>query len=1005
MRLHRLQIEAFGPFAERVDIDFDELTENGLFLLHGPTGAGKTSVLDAICYALYAAVPGARQEAKRLRSDHADDVVAPEVVLEFTARGRRFEVTRSPEWQRPVKRGTGTTREAAKSMLREKVGGEWLEGTRDHKETALEITALLGMKVEQFTRVVLLPQGDFANFLKADSRQRAELLQQLFATDRFAQIEKVLADRHAAADKQVAGLNDAIDELVARTRQAADGVIASDADAGDAGDIPTPPERATGPDAAKAYIDAVRRAVDEELSAARQGADEATTGLSAARDTRDSLAARAARHSRLDELRRDREDFDAGEPSREADRAALAEHRRAAAARSRLEASDAADSALSRSSAALADAEAAAGRSADDELPAVIDSARATLVRLQDLRRGQDDEDARRTTIVNTTQSLEKARTALTSDRESRKELTDSIAELTASREGLRDLAAQKTAHAGEAERARAALSAAKQADDLRVQVAAADEALRAATDTAQHLRTDYLDVREQRLAGMAGELAARLDDGEPCPVCGSTEHPAPAVRADDAVDASVEKQAEAASAQADAARHGAADDAGALRTRLSEAAARSGNMDTETARRKQAEAVARADESAAAVMRVDSLSTEIADRETALARLDAGIEQAGRDIAAGERELHDLERLSEQFDEKRRSIVGDEPVVDALDRVNARKTELELLQAAAGQVRRDTDLAAAAREAAREAAEQAGFTGPDAVRGALLDGPDEELMLSRQTEALSRGAELRTRATEPDLAAAERERADGIGAPSEDERENAGEALDSAESAQRRAVERRAVAEKAARAVDGLAAEFDDATRNADDVLAHFELTYRLSELARGRTGNDFRMNLSTYVLAARLEAVADAASSRLVVMSEGRYSIRHTDARAGHGRLSGLGLEVLDAHTGTSRDPRTLSGGESFQASLALALGLADVVQAESGGVDLETLFIDEGFGSLDEQSLELVLDTLDGLRSGGRAVGVISHVREMKDRIMSSIEIDKTPHGSRVGAVRVS
>lgn len=1015
MRLHRLQIEAFGPFAERVDIDFDELTENGLFLLHGPTGAGKTSVLDAICYALYASVPGARQEAKRLRSDHADAHVAPEVVLEFTARGRRFEVTRSPEWQRPVKRGTGTTREAARSMLREKVDGEWLEGTRDHKETALEITALLGMKVEQFTRVVLLPQGDFANFLKAESRQRAELLQQLFATDRFASIESQLADRHAAAEKAVAGMNNAIDELVARTRQSADGVAeawATDPAAADSttdsatdGTPASPPERGEGAETARAYIDSTRRMLEAELSTAQDSADTASDCLTEARARRDTLAARAGRHARLTELRRDQEAFDDCQKGREDDRAALAEHRRAAVVRSRLEAADAAAAALARSTDALADAVTASGRTADSELPTEIDDLRATLVRLDDLRRDEQGDSARRTAIKDLTARIDGDSAQLEADESTSDSLTEKLVELQATRDGLRDLAAQMTAHAAEAERAESALSAARQADSLRSEVEHSEDALRGATDTAQRLRDGYLEVREQRLAGMAGELAAQLQDGESCPVCGSPDHPSPAVRTPGAVDASVEKAAEAESAKADAARQLAQDDVSGLRTRLSDAVARSGDSDTAAALQLRDDAATRARTSADARSRVDELSDEIGAAEAEVDRLGAGIRQCGQAIASAERDLHDLEALTEQFEEKRRAIVGDETVNDAVDNATRRKTALERLQATAADVRRATESADSARHTADEAAVRAGFAGQDAVRTALLDDSTEEEMRDRQTEALSRAAELRTRAGEPELAIAERERLEGTGTPTDDERTSAADAFAVAESAHRGAVERRAVAKKALHAVTAIAAEFDEATRDADSLQHHFRLTYRLSELARGRTGNDLRMSLSTYVLAARLEAVADAASSRLLAMSEGRYSIRHTDARAGHGRLSGLGLEVLDSHTGTSRDPRTLSGGESFQASLALALGLADVVQAESGGVDLETLFIDEGFGSLDEQSLELVLDTLDGLRSGGRAVGVISHVREMKDRIMSSIEIEKTPHGSRVGTVRVS
>jgi exonuclease SbcC len=174
------------------------------------------------------------------------------------------------------------------------------------------------------------------------------------------------------------------------------------------------------------------------------------------------------------------------------------------------------------------------------------------------------------------------------------------------------------------------------------------------------------------------------------------------------------------------------------------------------------------------------------------------------------------------------------------------------------------------------------------------------------------------------------------------------------------------------------------------------------LARTARGQGENARRMSLHSYVLAARLEQVAVAASERLLAMSDGRFSLEHTDALAARGAASGLGLDVVDGWTGQRRDPSTLSGGETFMASLALALGLADVVQHEAGGIDIETLFVDEGFGSLDEQALEQVMDAIEGLRAGGRVVGLVSHVSELKQRIPAQIRVSKGRDGSRIASV---
>ncbi|RNF87461.1 AAA family ATPase, partial [Streptomyces botrytidirepellens] len=224
MRLHRLTVTAFGPFGATQHVDFDELSAAGLFLLHGPTGAGKTSVLDAVCYGLYGQVPGARQgSGLSLRSDHADPLTPTEVVLELTVGGRRLEITRRPEQPRPKKRGTGVTKEKAQSLLRayDADSRTWKALSRSHQEIGAEIEQLLGMSRDQFCQVVLLPQGDFARFLRADEPARAKLLGRLFDTSRFAAVEERLAEQRRAAEKRVIGGDERLLALAHRMAQAA----------------------------------------------------------------------------------------------------------------------------------------------------------------------------------------------------------------------------------------------------------------------------------------------------------------------------------------------------------------------------------------------------------------------------------------------------------------------------------------------------------------------------------------------------------------------------------------------------------------------------------------------------------------------------------------------------------------------------------------------------------------------------------------------------------------
>lgn len=243
MRLHRLRITAFGPFGASQEVDFDNLSSAGLFLLHGPTGAGKTSVLDAVCYALYGSVPGVRQgsgQGTSLRSDHAAPATRTEVTLDLTVAGRRLELTRQPPWERPKKRGTGTTMDKAQSWLREydATAGTWKDLSRSHQEIGEEISQLLGMSKEQFCQVVLLPQGDFARFLRADAEARGKLLGRLFDTRRFAAAEQRLAEQRRAAESEVRAADAELLADAHRMQQAAGSIVelpATDAAPGDPG--------------------------------------------------------------------------------------------------------------------------------------------------------------------------------------------------------------------------------------------------------------------------------------------------------------------------------------------------------------------------------------------------------------------------------------------------------------------------------------------------------------------------------------------------------------------------------------------------------------------------------------------------------------------------------------------------------------------------------------------------------------------------------------------------
>ncbi|WP_234365204.1 AAA family ATPase, partial [Streptomyces sp. RTd22] len=309
MRLHRLTVTAFGPFGATQHVDFDELSAAGLFLLHGPTGAGKTSVLDAVCYGLYGQVPGARQgSGLSLRSDHADPLTPTEVVLELTVGERRLEITRRPEQPRPKKRGTGVTKEKAQSLLRvyDSDSRTWKALSRSHQEIGAEIEQLLGMSRDQFCQVVLLPQGDFARFLRADEPARAKLLGKLFDTSRFAAVEERLAELRRAAEKRVIGGDERLLALAHRMAQAAGRSAELDAH-------PLPEAAAGEPGLADGVLEwaALARAGARErrdiAASALRGAEAAHE---AARRAADAESERAALQRRHAEARRRADDLE-----------------------------------------------------------------------------------------------------------------------------------------------------------------------------------------------------------------------------------------------------------------------------------------------------------------------------------------------------------------------------------------------------------------------------------------------------------------------------------------------------------------------------------------------------------------------------------------------------------------------------------------------------------------------------------------------------------------------
>ena len=1061
MRLHRLTMTAVGPYAGTETIDFDRFAASGLFLLTGPTGSGKTTIIDAIVFALYGDVADADDSSKdRIRSRLAGPETQTVVELVFSTSAGAYRVRRTPAYRRPKRRGTGTTPERASLKVWRLTGPDGRsadDAVLRPDEAGPELARAVGLSRSQFTQTVVLPQGKFARFLRASSDERHLLLRDVFGTRVYDDLQKELADRargaKRAAESARADVRSAAEALIALLCDAdgtadtgADGADADGADGADgASDSADRLRRAATAaevdavaveavlDEARAGLDARLARTEADLAEARERRSRATAALEEAKD----LAARLARREDLMEARRRledgaaraREDVDRLDAAQRAARVAGVEalaRRSALGARAALEdlagagagdgeGEDAGDGARAEMAGALDrldldHLEAAAPQAEAAVAPPPVPPLSSTAALLEDLRsraKTARERAAALAPLEELEQDLDARRAELDERRAQEEELQEDIAcdegalaalpqdedrlrtALAAARQARSRLPALELAHERAADRLEAHERLAGVAERLETATGAVEQARTgalAARDRAHRLRRQWISATA---AGLVGELV----EGEPCPVCGSPDHPAPAGAGAEAVPRADVEQAEDEARRAEALLQEAVLDAERLRTERDAAADRAG-------RGTRAEA-AREVESVAAAL--EAARDEAAAEE----RLDAELAELGRRSA----------ELSERLAGRREALAGLRASSQTLDeRLRADAARIEEARGDAGTVaelraghsaradadERLADLTAGARDAVLSAIEAAGaladalraegFADAGALARADLDPGAREDLARRVQETAVEAERVRRGLAEGAVAALTGEESADVEAAEAD-----GEA---AEAVWREAVEarsslraRRDAVEASCRALSRAVTALGAAT---GDAVALVEV----SALASGSGSNRRAIPLASWVLLERFAEVLVFANQRLEHMSGGRYALVRVEDEKQAARRRGLGLGVVDRLSGeATRDPRTLSGGETFYVSLALALALADVVATESGGITMETLFVDEGFGSLDPEALQDVLAELSRLRAGGRTVGIVSHVEELRRQIPDQIRVVRDDRGSHL------
>lgn len=874
MKPLKLSMSAFGPYAEKETLDFTVLGASTLFLICGPTGAGKSTVLDAMCYALYGKTSGGVRSGGNLRSDYAGPDVMTEVTFDFSLGDKIYRVYRCPEQMRQKKRAKDTSAVAlqkAEAALYELDAEGNEKKLLASKNVEKEIDGLLGVEVDQFRQIILLPQGDFRKLLLADSQDRQKIMQKLFRTDVYWRLEMKLAGRVKALEKEYDALRLRISERLSSCGAAGVEALAekrgeAEKKSAEAAALYEKAE-AGAADFLKEY-DAAKTLAEAWTRLSRADADEKK--LAAEKEKMDALALRIEKISmaaRLEpEVRQLEKTYASG----------VERARQLADAERNYEA-------LAKRLGAEAERKAALDREAPARKAEGVELARLRQMQPAAARYGEAAAEA--------------------------------------------DAFGKKAA---EAERAR--VSAENQHG---VRSRDAEEKKRVAGVLAAAF-----------LHGQAAYLAESLEEGQPCPVCGATHHPAKAHTAE-----AVPRKEDVENARAAA--------------ETAEKAEVAALQKFQKAQRAEADAKTAC---AAAAERLAQLADRVPEEYRNPEALGEAIRRLEKSAADYEKRLGEAQAAAQELAGKTKAA-------------ETEKTLLEKdVEALRDQYRKDQ---AVLEERSREE----GFDGQRELKEYFREIPEEPAL--RQTVSAYKAA-VKSAA---DRKADETKTIAGRPRP------------DMAEWDEKRRAADRAVKDAltAKNSWEHAAAQYKDAMdaieaikKEQEKTGAAYTLAGRLYDLYRGKENG---INLERFVLGALLDDVTEAANLRLHTMSGGRYRLaRRTGERLDRRKGGGLDLEVFDSYTGKNRPAATLSGGETFLASLSLALGLADVVQEYAGGIRLDAMFIDEGFGTLDSESLDLALKTLMKLQSAGRLVGIISHVDELEERIPAKLRVTKTERGSR-------
>ncbi len=914
MRPINLKISAFGPYAGRIDIPMDELGSWGLYLITGDTGAGKTTIFDAICFALYGEASGPNRDPSMFRSKYADPETPTEVELTFLHGGKEYYVKRNPEYMRPLKGNReGWTKQAADAELHTPDGRVYSKV----KEVSAKIEELLGINRDQFSQIAMLAQGDFLKLLLADTKQRQEIFRELFRTQLYQTLQYRLEDKRKEIYGQVEDGKKSVKQYILGIQVDKDDVLSIDAEKARSGAMTTEDviellDKLTDQDAAlKDKLDQELKQINDELEAVNKK-------IGAAQEVEKAGKAKADAEEKLK-----KEEPELEKRTKEAEEA-----RTALKDKTRIEKE---------------------ATTIENELPD-YDAVDALQKESEKLKKDNREKAA-----------------DLAYKEKDRKGKADKLAKLKEELASFKDTSAvieQIKAKLGKIEEEAEALNDLSESlqdyfEDKKSYLRAQED-YRKKDEVFQSANALYESKEQAFRDGQAGILAEKLREGEKCPVCGSTTHPHPAKLSDEVPS---EKELDEAKKQSDKARKQrdqAAEHASGLKKALET---------REKELKKKSLKVIKLEDLDEAWEKLDEITDSCVEKRKAEEeKLKAEQEKVVRKEQLDET----IPKLESEVETLRSAIAAQTASLSA-EEAKTKEKEEQLTKLKKGlRFESKAEAETARKKLVKQAAD-------------LQENCDKaEKELSAQKETVLK---LKTSIAENEKAikAAQVTDTEAELVKQKDLKQKQEECISQSKTV-------------AGRLENNEATRMNIITQSAGiaEVEKQLQWIKALSDTANGKLSGKDKVMLETYIQTTYFDRIINRANLRLITMSGGQYELIRLQEAANAKSQSGLDLGVTDHYNGTERSVRTLSGGESFMASLSLALGLSDEVQSSAGGIQIDTMFVDEGFGSLDPEALDMAYKALVGLTEGNRLVGIISHVADLKGRIDKQVVVTKEKSG---------